>query len=118
MNFFVFLILILLPLAALAMTLRLKARNMHNEEEIAEGGTFTVVGHDKAVFKLPGHHRPKQIDVDFDESCPPLVCNPHHHDHLEWEVCEAGFGHRHKYELHIKWHVSGVRKIRWAVVDG
>jgi len=91
---------------------------MHHEEEISEGGTFTVTGRDSIVFKLPSHHRPRHVFVDFDGSYPPVTCNPHQHDRLEWNVEDVSHhGFRHRFELFIEWHVSGVRKIRWYVKE-
>ena len=88
-------------------------------EEINEGGSFVVTGADSATFKLPGKKKPHDlhVHVGFDAACPPLVCNPHHHDKLIWEVRESPSHHRHShpYELHIAWHVSGVRMIEWSV---
>lgn len=101
--------------ATILRTIGMEKSMKHHEDEVAEGGTFTVTGSDMTVFKLPGDERPENVDVDFDESCPVLVCNPHQVDELEWEIVAAAHHHQHKYELKIKWQVSGVRKIRWSV---
>lgn len=88
----------------------------HNQDAIAESGFLTVTGTDSATFRLPGHREPNRITVEFDSSCPPLVCNPRHHDELEWEVTPADprHHHHHRWELKIRWHVSGVRKVVWS----
>ena len=91
---------------------------MKHEKGLREGGTFTVSGAGHTAFKLESHAKPKFIHVDFDGHCPPVVCNPHHHDSLEWELEHSHHGHPHKYEIVIKWHVTAIRHISWYVVYG
>ncbi len=84
-------------------------------------GELTVTGADEARFDLT--RNPEYISVEFaDEDCTP--CDPGSDDELDYEVhsvcCEhkchhkCHCCHKHKrWELVIRWKVSGLRKIVW-----
>jgi hypothetical protein len=74
-------------------------------------GELIVTGRDKAQISL--HKFPSKVEVWFKEELEPIPCNPHHHDSLEWEVHRTNTNHS-GYVLVIKWHVSGVREIKWT----
>lgn len=90
-----------------------------------QSGELTVVGSGKANIEL-GKHHPKYIVVRFKDDHIVIPCNPHHHDHLKWEVRNLHPSHRHdhrhehckhddRYVLEVEWRVTGVRKINWSV---
>lgn len=94
----------------------------HVDEEVSEGGVFTANGSGSVVFRLRGHERPERVRVDFDGDVELVVCNPHHRDELEWDVVQTAHHHHdghheHRYELRVRWHVSGIRRVTWSV-DG
>ena len=96
----------------------------HHSNDKNQSGELMVSGSSEITIPLKSH--PDYIRVIFKEVCNIVPCNPHHHDHLEWEVISedhhdhhqdhGAHGHKHelKYSLHIKYEVSGVRDIIWV----
>ena len=76
-----------------------------------QSGELIVTGKDSAVIVLSKF--PSQVVVDFKDECAVVLCNPHHNDHLEWEVKPSGKVPQ-RVILVIKWNVTGVREIKWT----
>jgi hypothetical protein len=90
-----------------------------------QSGELIVVGKDKVEIIL-GHRHPNHVAVKFISDYAHVPCNPHHHDELKYSIHNRHHHHKHddrhdhgkhhdKYVLTIKWHVTGVRRIKWAV---
>ena len=82
-----------------------KNHNQNNEHEI-QFSELTVTGNDKTEIQLPCV--PKMIKVEFQDLPNKVPCNPHH-DKLSWDIKKV----HGKHFLVIKWHVSGLREIKW-----
>jgi len=86
-----------------------------------QSGELLVTGKDSVDIEL--HDHPDHVDVEFIDDVVVVPCDHHHQDHLEWEVrrvhhvARASVKHhrKHHYVLTIKWHVTGIRKIKWTV---
>lgn len=98
-------------------------------------GELTVTGNNHTSILLAG--KPREVFVrfkgdlyehqghrDFSHHHP---CNPHHKDHLEWEIRgedETALEHsrllHHHHDRHyylvIRWEVDGVREIDWIAI--
>jgi len=71
-----------------------------------QSGELIVLGQDEAQIALNG--LPIKIDVGYSDNGEIIVpCSPHYHDTLEWEI--------HHNILIIRWHVGGIREIKWNV---
>lgn len=75
-----------------------------------QAGELVVTGKGKADIPLR-HHQPCEVFVQFQDEHHPAPCNPHHVDEFEWEL---HYKNSH-YVLVVKWEVSGIREIFWAV---
>ncbi len=73
-------------------------------------GELWVTGKDKIEIKLHVTE-PEEIYAEFVDELEIVPCNPNHCDSLEMEVHWRLF----HYVLVIKWDVSAVREIVWAV---
>ena len=94
-----------------------KMINMFVDTFIGErmlSGELSVVGRDTVEIKLGGHC-PSRVEVEFVDECHEVPCN-HHKNELKWELEEREHEH-HRKEVYlvIKWHVSGLRAIRYTV---
>jgi hypothetical protein len=88
-------------------------------------GALTVTGENSTRILLSG--RPREVSVRFRHEKEPHPCNPHHHDHLDWEIIHVDedqhehrkvIHHHHdrQFFLYIEWEVFGVREIDWFVI--
>lgn len=85
------------------------------KHHIYEEGIITAIGWNSVIVPLPikQEARKLHVKVEFLDPCIPINCNPHHHDELDWEIRKDHQTHQN--ELHIHWHVSGIRQIKWTV---
>lgn len=77
-----------------------------------QSGELIVTGKDHVTIKL--HGNPSKVVVKFKDDCVLVPCNPVILDSLQWDI-NRSFTHHGGYDLHIKWNVSDVREIEWAV---
>jgi hypothetical protein len=85
--------------------------------ENMKSGELVVIGKNTAKIKLVhnSHHKPRRIIIEFVDDCVMAPCNPKHHDVWSWDI-HTDERYEHCHTLHINWHVSGVRTIRWTVI--
>ena len=88
-------------------------------------GQLTVTGNNFTSILLSG--RPREVLVRFKHEHHHVPCNPHHKDHLEYEVKSEDESslehsrllhhhHERQFYLIIEWRVEGVREIDWVVI--
>ena len=97
-------------------------------------GQLTVTGKNFTSIILSG--RPREVFVRFHKDGPfehpewhehHHPCNPHHKDHLRWEIEDEDetslehskllhHHHNRQYYLVISWEVEAVREIDWVVL--
>lgn len=88
-------------------------------------GQLVVTGTDFTSIVLSG--RPREVFVRFKAEQHHVPCNPHHKDHLAYEIVvededlheHSKLEHRHhdrKFFLLIEWEVQSVREIDWIVI--
>jgi hypothetical protein len=89
-------------------TLDFLAGKTNKRKEDAEIGELVVTG--KGETEIPLESLPRLVEMKFKDCQDPVPCNPHH-DKFHHEI------HRkdHKYFMIIKWNVSSVREIVWAI---
>jgi hypothetical protein len=76
-------------------------------------GELIVVGKDQAVIHLL--KLPHKVHVRFKHEQQIVPCAPHDYDSLEFEILCNYEGHRHPFNLVIKWNTSAPREIVWSV---
>lgn len=76
-------------------------------------GELTVSGTNSVEIRL--HAFPSEVKVEFNDEIIPVPCNPHHVDHLEYDVHTST--HHHKgFKLIIRWSVADTREITWKAL--
>lgn len=84
-----------------------KNHNKNTDHEI-QFGEMVVSAKGKSEIELPCV--PKMIKVEFQDGPNTVPCDPHH-DKVTWDITK--FCGKHIFI--IKWHVSGVREIKWVL---
>lgn len=79
-----------------------------------QSGELIVAGKDEARIHLHNHNYPSKVTVCFHDEPNVVPCNLPHIDKLEWDL-HISTSHHGKFTLFIKWEVSNVREIKWAV---
>jgi hypothetical protein len=81
-----------------------------------QSGEIVVSGVGDIEIKLHKSVEYNDVCVDFVDDYSIVPCNPHHHDHLHWNIVKKHkYGKKYEYVLIIYWKVRSIRTIEWAV---